>query len=257
MPTVTLLAYTPEPAKTVASAAKLCYSSSTIKDLRDGLTDEKVTSFVEMLADLGHASPIEHASFTFGIEGVSRSFLAQITRHRIASYSVKSQRYVSEGGFDYVLPPEIADVPEALDIYKKSMADAQKAYDELSAILIEKHKKSFIAEGKDEKTAARMAQKKAIEDARFVLPNACETKMVVTMNTRSLLNFFSLRCCNRAQWEIREVANLMLKLVSEVAPELFKKAGPACVRGACGEGNMSCGKAAEMRKFYEELKKHG
>lgn len=255
MPTVTLLAYTPDPARTVACAAKLCYSSSNINDLREGLTDDKVKSFVEMLSDLGHASPIEHASFTFGIEGVSRSLLAQITRHRIASFSVKSQRYVSEGGFEYVTPPEIANDPEALKIFEKSMADAQKSYDALTDILKEKHKKTFLAEGKDEKTANRMAQKKAIEDARFVLPNACETKMVVTMNTRSLLNFFSLRCCNRAQWEIREVANLMLKLAYSVAPELFKSAGPACVRGKCSEGSMSCGKAAEVKKFYEELKK--
>lgn len=257
MPTVTLLAYTPEPAKTVACAAKLCYSSSNITDLREGLTDDKVKSFVEMLSDLGHASPIEHASFTFGIEGVSRALLAQITRHRIASFSVKSQRYVSEGGFEFVTPPEIAEIPEALNIYKKSMADAQRVYDELSETLAKKHKETFLKEGKDEKTATRMAQKKAIEDARFVLPNACETKMVVTMNTRSLLNFFSLRCCNRAQWEIREVANLMLKLVSKVAPELFAKAGPACVRGKCSEGKMSCGKMQEMKTFYEELKKNG
>lgn len=255
MPTVTLLAYTPDPAKTVACAAKLCYSSSNITNLMEGLTDEKVTSFVEMLSDLGHASPIEHASFTFGIEGVSRALLAQITRHRIASFSVKSQRYVKEGAFDFVTPPEIAEIPEALEIYKKSMQDAQDTYDRLAETLTKKHTETFLKEGKDEKTAARMAQKKAIEDARFVLPNACETKMVVTMNARSLLNFFSLRCCNRAQWEIREVANLMLALVSKVAPELFKSAGPACVRGKCSEGSMSCGKAAEVKRFYEELKK--
>ena len=255
MPTVTLLAYTPEPAKTVACAAKLCYSSSGINDLREGLTDEKVKSFVEMLSGLGHASPIEHASFTFGIEGVSRSLLAQITRHRIASFSVKSQRYVSEGGFEPVVPPEIAADPAAKAIFDRSMADAQKAYDELSAILAEKHKKTFLAEGKDEKTAARMAQKKAIEDARFVLPNACETKMVVTMNARSLHNFFALRCCNRAQWEIREVANLMFRLVYKVAPELFETAGPACIRGRCSEGSMSCGKAREIKELFEELKK--
>lgn len=255
MPTVTLLAYTPEPAKTVACAAKLCYSASSINELKEGLTDEKVSSFVEMLSGLGHASPIEHASFTFGIEGVSRALLAQITRHRIASFSVKSQRYVSEGGFEFVTPPEVAAESEALAIFQKSMEDAQKAYDKIADILKEKHKAAFLAEGKDEKTAARLAQKKAIEDARFVLPNACETKMVVTMNARSLMNFFSLRCCNRAQWEIREVANLMLKLAYSVAPELFKSAGPACVRGKCAEGSMTCGKASEMKKFYEELKK--
>ena len=254
MPTVTLLAYTPEPQKTVASAAKLCYSAATIKDLRDGLTEEKVTSFVDMLSEIGHESPIEHATFTFGIEGVSRAFLAQITRHRIASYSVKSQRYVKEGAFEFVTPPEIAEDPESLALYEESMRMAQEAYDKLAETLTEKHKIAFMAEGKDEKTAERLASKKAIEDARFVLPNACETKMVVTMNARSLLNFFRHRCCHRAQWEIQDVANKMLALVCEVAPDMFKKAGPPCLNGACPEGKMSCGKASEVRDFYKELK---
>lgn len=251
MPKVSLIAYTPNPEKTVASAAKLCYSSATIDDLMDGLTEEKVTSFVDMLSEIGHESPIEHASFTFGIEGVSRAFLAQITRHRIASYSVKSQRYVNEGCFEYVTPPEIEEDEEALEMYNESMRLAQKCYDKLAEILTEKHKKDFLNEGKDEKTALRLASKKAIEDARFVLPNACETKMVVTMNARSLLNFFRHRCCNRAQWEIREVANQMLALVKEVAPEIFKKAGPPCLNGSCPEGKMSCGKAKEIREFYK------
>lgn len=257
MSKVTLLAYTPQPERTVAAAAKLCYSSAAPAELFDGLTDEKAASFVEMLSELGHESPIEHASFTFGIEGVSRSLLAQITRHRIASYSVKSQRYVTEGSFEYVIPPEIASDPQARALFEETMRADQAAYDRLAALLKEKHRAAFLAEGKDEKTAARLAEKKAIEDARFVLPNACETKMVVTMNARSLHNFFRHRCCSRAQWEIREVADQMLKLVSDVAPELFKKAGPSCLTGACPEGKMSCGKAAEMRRKYEELKNHG
>ncbi|MBR4761102.1 MAG: FAD-dependent thymidylate synthase [Clostridia bacterium] len=257
MPKVTLLAYTPDPEKTVAGAAKLCYSASSIEDLYDGLTEEKVSSFVDMLASFGHASPIEHASFTFGIEGVSRSLLAQITRHRIASYSVKSQRYVKEGEFEYVTPPEVAADEEVLEVYKESMRAAQDAYDKIAQVLTEKHKKEFMAEGKDEKTAARLASKKAIEDARFVLPNACETKMVVTMNARSLQNFFNHRCCNRAQWEIHEVADQMLKLVYGVAPNLFKNSGPSCVSGACPEGSMTCGKIIEVRKRYEELKNNG
>ena len=257
MPKVTLLAYTPDPERTVACAAKLCYSSSTISDLKDGLTDEKVESFVNMLSGFGHESPIEHVSFTFGIEGVSRSLLAQITRHRIASFSVKSQRYVKEGAFEFVTPPEVSSDNEALEVYNESMRAAQAAYDRIAEVLTEKHKKAFLAEGKDEKTATRLASKKAIEDARFVLPNACETKMVVTMNARSLQNFFHHRCCNRAQWEIREVAEQMLRLVYGVAPNIFKKAGPSCVAGACPEGNMTCGKAAEMRKRYEELKNNG
>ncbi len=257
MPKVTLLAHTPDPERTVAFAAKLCYSSSGIEDLRDGLTEEKISSFVKMLSDMGHESPIEHVSFTFGIEGVSRACTHQLVRHRLASYSQKSQRYVTEGAFEYIVPPEIADDPKATALFKKTMADDQKAYDELADILKAKHKKTFLNEGFDEKTASRMAEKKAIEDARFVLPNACETKIVVTMNARTLMNFFHHRCCSRAQWEIKAVADLMLKEVSAIAPNLFKNAGPSCVAGACPEGKMSCGKAKKMREFYEGLKKNG
>ncbi len=257
MAKVILLAHTPNPEYTVAAAAKLCYSSSTITGLTDNLTDEKAASFVEMLSEIGHESPIEHASFTFGIEGVSRSLLAQITRHRMASFSVKSQRYVREGSFEYVVPPEIAAEPEALEMYKEIMAEDQKKYDDLTEILKSKHIKKFLAEGKDEKTANRLAEKKAIEDARFVLPNACETQMVMTMNARSLHNFFRIRCCRRAQWEIQDIANQMLALVCEVAPNLFKNAGPSCLKGKCSEGKMSCGKPDEVREFYKGLKKNG
>ena len=168
MAKVILLAHTPNPEHTVAAAAKLCYSSSDITGLTDSLTDEKAAAFVEMLSEIGHESPIEHASFTFGIEGVSRSLLAQITRHRMASFSVKSQRYVREGSFGYVTPPEIAADPEAKKLYDEIMAEDQRKYDRLAEILKEKHIKTFMAEGKDEKTATRLAEKKAIEDARFV-----------------------------------------------------------------------------------------
>lgn len=254
MAKVTLLNYTRDPERTVACAAKLCYSPATIDNIKDGLTDEKVSSFVEMLAEIGHESPIEHASFTFGIEGVSRALLAQITRHRMASFSVQSQRYVAEAHFEYVTPPEIKGNPAAEKIFIAAMEEDQRHYDELTAILKQKHRYSFLADGKDEKTADRLAEKKAIEDARFVLPNACETKMVLTMNARSLLNFFRHRCCNRAQWEIQEVANQMLALVSEVAPNIFKNAGPSCICGACPEGKMSCGKIKQVREYYKNLK---
>ena len=203
-----------------------------------------------MLSEIGHESPIEHVSFTFGIEGVSRALLAQITRHRMASFSVQSQRYVAEKSFEFVTPPEIAAVPEAEQLFNEAMAEDQRRYDEITAILKKKHKQAFLDEGKDEKTAERMAEKKAIEDARFVLPNACETKMILTMNCRSLLNFFRHRCCSRAQWEIQDVANQMLALVKDVAPEIFKKAGPPCVAGGCPEGKMSCGQAKEIRAKY-------
>lgn len=254
MPKVTLIAHTPDPERTIACAAKLCYSPSSIETVHQGLTDEKVSSFVEMLAEIGHESPIEHASFTFGIEGVSRALLAQITRHRMASFSVQSQRYVAENSFEYVVPPEIEQNPEAAKIFKEAMIEDQKKYDQLTEILKTQHIETFLALGKDEKTAARMAEKKAIEDARFVLPNACETKMIVTMNCRSLLNFFRHRCCNRAQWEIQSVANQMLALVRKVAPEIFKNAGPSCLSGACPEGKMACGKTKEVREYYKNLK---
>ncbi len=254
MANVMLLAYTPEPEKTIASAAKLCYSPSTISTVRDGLTAEKTESFVEMLAEIGHESPIEHVSFTFGIEGVSRALLAQITRHRIASYSVQSQRYVREKSFEYVTPPEIAEIPEALKIFREAMEQDQKTYEKLTDILKEKHLKTMLDSGMDEKAANRSAEKKAIEDARFVLPNACDTKMIVTMNARSLYNFFKHRLCNRAQWEIREVAEQMFKLVYEVAPTIFKNAGPSCVNGKCPEGKMSCGKMIEMKEKYKKIK---
>ena len=214
MMTVRLIAHTPEPEKVVAAAAKLCYSDAHITDLLDGLDEEKTARFLTMLSDLGHASPIEHASFTFGIEEVSRTLLAQITRHRIASFSVQSQRYVRLDDFRYVIPPEIEAIPEAKAAFIESMN----------------------------------------EDARFVLPNACETKMVVTMNARSLQNFFHLRCCSRAQWEIRALAEEMLRLVYPVAPHIFAKAGPACVSGPCPEGKMCCGRTAEVRARYAALK---
>ena len=250
MPKIILLSHTPNPEKAVACAAKLCYSKSGVEDLYDGLTDEKANDFTRMLSEIGHESPTEHAYFTFGIENVSRAFLAQITRHRIASYSVQSQRYVGKSGFDYIIPPEIAAIPEALEEYKAAMDEDGKHYQRISEILKEKHKKALIAEGMDEKSAEKNAEKQANEDARFVLPNACDTKMIVTMNTRSLHNFFEHRLCSRAQWEIRDAAEKMLVLCKKAAPSLFAYAAPPCVFGACGEGKMSCGKMKEMKEKF-------
>ena len=239
---VELLAYTENPEKLVATAAKLCYSSSGIENISDGLDEEKTEKFINRLMSMGHESPIEHCSFTFGVEGVSRALLAQVTRHRIASYSVKSQRYVNENQFEYITPPEIENNEEAKKIYIDTMNDLQDKYEKLVEILKAEH----IKKGVDEKAAGKLAN----EDARFVLPNACETKIIMTFNARSLYNFFNHRCCERAQWEIRAMADEMLRLVKEVAPTLFKKCGPPCVRGACTEGAMSCGKAAEKRSKY-------
>ncbi len=250
---VVLLAHTDNPDKLIAAAAKLCYAKSDIDGLMNNLTEEKVEAFIKTLSDLGHESPVEHASFTFGIEGVSRALLAQITRHRIASYSVQSQRYVRKTDFEYITPPAIEEIPEAKAIFDETMKKDAEAYDKLCEVLTASHKEKLMAEGMDEKSALKAAEKIANEDARFVLPNACDTRIIMTMNVRSLFNLFSLRCCNRAQWEIRELAWQMLKLVREVSPLLFAHAGPPCVKGACHEGKMSCGKMAEVRKRSEEL----
>lgn len=251
---VKLIAHTVQPDKVVAAAAKLCYSHTGAMDLMDDMDDTKAENFVEMLGKIGHQSPIEHASFTFAIEGVSRSLLAQITRHRLASFSVQSQRYVKLKDFIYITPPEIESIPEALELYQKTIQDCVTSYQKLAEILEKKHYADFLKQGISEKEAKRKAEKKAIEDARFVLPNASETKMVMTMNARELLHFFKLRCCNRAQWEIRELAKAMVTEVYPVSKALFANAGPACCAGACPEGKMTCGNCQTVRREYAELK---
>lgn len=244
---VKLLTYTQNPEKIVAAAAKLCYAKSDIATLMDGLTDEKVCSFLNRLSDLGHQSPTEHASFTFGIEGVSRSFLAQISRHRLASLSVQSQRYVDMTNAEFVMPKEFVGDEPASKTFEDAVNYAFESYEELRKYLTVR----YIQSGMD----AKSAEKKAQEDARYVLPEACCTKMIITMNARELNHFFNMRCCNRAQLEIRECAEKMLELVYPIAPNLFKNAGPSCVCGACPEGAMSCGRATEMRQKYNAIKK--
>lgn len=244
---VELLAHTPEPEKVIATAAKLCYSSSDISTLQDNLTEDNVTKFIDMLMSLGHESPVEHVSFTFGIEGISRATSHQLVRHRIASYSQKSQRYVSENQFEYITPTAIKNVTSTKNKYDELMNYIQSEYNTIRDELINYH----VANGYDKKIAEKMAN----EDARYVLPNACETKIIVTMNIRSLFNFFKHRCCNRAQWEIRNVANEMLKLCLQKAPHIFANAGPSCIAdGKCPEGKMTCGKYNEMKEFYNEMK---
>ncbi len=247
---VRIIAHTPDPEKTVAAAAKLCYASADVDTLLDNLTPEKTESFITMLTAIGHESPIEHASYTFAIEGVSRSLLAQITRHRIASYSVQSQRYVNKSTFSYLIPPAIEQNEKAKAEFLRAMEEDRNHYITLTEILKEDHIKRFVHDGKSQAEAEKLAEKLAIEDARAVLPNACDTRIIMTMNARSLKNFFRQRCCNRAQWEIRNLATEMLKEVKKVSPLLFANAGPACVRGACPEGKMTCGKVAEVREKF-------
>ena len=222
---VKILAHTPEPEKLIAAAAKLCYSSSPVDKIMDELTDEAVEKFLTKLVDMGHESPIEHVSFTFMIDGVSRALSHQLVRHRIASYSQKSQRYVNECSFNYIIPPEIKKNKELEMDYKDLMFQIEDGYNYIVKTLIESGR----------------TREEAQQDARFILPNACTTSIVCTMNVRTLLHFFNKRCCNRAQWEIRAVADEMLRQCKEVAPILFKNAGAPCVGGNCPEGSMACG----------------
>lgn len=247
---VILVSHTPEPEKVIASAAKLCYSKVGAMDIIKNLSDEKTEQFLQMLVDMGHESPIEHVSFTFAVEGVSRVLTHQLVRHRIASYSQQSQRYVKLEQFEYIIPPSIEESDEAKKLFIEAMENDQKTYNRITETLFESNFKQFINEGKTEKEAKRLAEKKSIEDARYVFPNACETKIVFTMNARTLMNFFHHRCCNRAQWEIRHMADEMLNLVKETAPTLFKYAGPNCIKGPCPEGNMSCGQVSQIREIY-------
>lgn len=230
---VKLLYYTPDPDKVVALAAKLCYSDVDIDGLQKKIDDFEQSNFIEKIIKSGHHSVLEHVSFSFGVEGVSRALTHQLVRHRIASYSQKSQRYVKyREGFDYIFPESIKN-NELLSVkYKKIMADIAELYSDMINCEI------------------------PAEDARYILPNACETKIIITMNARELLHFFKIRCCNRAQWEIRLLAEEMLTLCIEKSPVIFKHAGPGCVHSkSCPEGEFTCGSISDVRKKYNELLK--
>ena len=233
---VALIRHTLSPEEIVALGARLCYSRATIDDLTQRVSAKDQSDFVQKIMGMGHDSVLEHASFTFGVEGVSRVLLAQLTRHRLASFSVQSQRYVSyEHGFGYIVPPKIAALgQDAADEYARQMDQMHQWYCQWQ-----------------ERLGA--AGESSNEDARFVLPGACETRLMMTMNVRELRHFLSLRMCSRAQWEIRALATEMHRLCMEVAPALFADAGPGCLRGACPEGAKSCGRAAEIRKTRRDM----
>jgi thymidylate synthase (FAD) len=225
---VKLINHTPDPQKTVAAAARLCYSSVGAEKLVEDMTDDEIEKLLGIILNNGHYSTLEHITFTFAIEGISRVTSHQLVRHRIASYSQQSQRYVREKEqFDYVIPDKIKKDNELIELFEENMKEQQKLYDKLTENLIERGYK----------------EKEAIEAARYVLPNAAETKIVLSMNARSLLHFLEVRCCERAQKEIRNMARQILKSVRGVAPIIFDDAGPLCeTERRCKEGKMGCGR---------------
>ena len=224
---VSLLQHTPDPDRAVAIAGRLCYAPVSAADLKQEMSDGDVAKLVRVLVRSGHHSALEHATFSFAVDGVSRACTHQLVRHRVASYNQQSQRYVSFGeGDSFIVPPSVAGNGEAQAVFLKAMEDARLAYDKLVEL--------GLAEGRTRESVQ--------EDARFVLPNAAETKIVVTMNARELRHFFHVRCCNRAQWEIRDLAWQMRGMVKDLAPNLFEGSGPGCLYGSCPEGKMTCGR---------------
>lgn len=215
---VELIEHTQEPDIIAAAAARSCRSSKGASELRKTKDEENLKKILRKTIEKGHTSVIEHVNFTFSIEGISRSCSHQLVRHRIASYSQQSQRHIKPDEEKYVTPPKIKKNSEARKKFEKAMKKAWTAYKELAQI-----------------------EEVPKEDSRFILPNATKTNIVVTMNARSLLNFFEQRTCMQAQWEIRTVANKMLKKARKAAPIIFEKAGPPCKRRrTCPEDDQNC-----------------
>lgn len=222
---VTLLSFTPDPERVVAASARQCYSKfSATKALRE-LTESDIQRLLKKVIGSGHFSVLEHASFTFAIEGISRACSHQLVRHRIASYSQQSQRYVKLDEIEFIVPDTISQNEDRMREFCEALELCKRCY------------KRLLESGVP------------AEDARYILPQATPTKIVMTMNARSLINFFELRCCLSAQWEIRRLAEEMLSLVRQVAPNIFENAGPFCVtRKVCPEKKYDCPKWVELYK---------
>lgn len=227
---IQMLQMTENAVELVYAACRQCYCAEFSGDIFTNNTDplEKKEAFIKKIVSSGHESPLEHVVFSFAVKGVSRALTHQLVRHRLASYSQQSQRYIKETDFDYIIPPSIAADPELKTEFEKLMRNIQISY---NAML-----KGFKAKGR--------TGEKANQDARFVLPQAAETKIVITMNARELLHFFKARCCQRAQWEIRRLAEEMLEVCRQKLPCIFSSAGAKCVElEYCPEGSkFSCGR---------------
>ncbi len=232
---IELLAHTPEPDLKAAAAAMTSTSKRSTSEILVGLKDEesrkKALNVLRVVMASGHLSVLEHTSFTFSISDVSRALTHELVRHRIASYTQQSQRYVKfENESNFIHPKTISENKKTKEIYEKFLSESIETYGKL------------VSEGIP------------FEDARYVLPNAAPTNIIVTMNGRELLHFFCLRCCERAQWEIREMATEMCRIVKKIAPVMFNKAGPSCYhKGHCSEGKLTCGRMNETVEKFTHL----
>lgn len=227
---VLLVAHTPDPDRVCAQAALVSKWPKGWSQFKEAWNDKTDLQHLTDAIEKGHVSVIEHACFTFSLEGISRSCSHQLVRHRIASYTQQSQRYVRIKEETFVIPESIQENPQARKLFQETLKAQFSTYQNLLDLGIPR------------------------EDARFVIPNATKTNIIVTMNARELLHFFALRCCERTQWELRDVAWQMLTLVKKVAPLIFSKAGPSCVQlGYCPEGDLTCGKLKEMKEKAAQL----
>lgn len=275
---VELLDHTGDPERLIALAAKLCYAGCDIEQLKGRLTIDEIERFNTMLMEMGHESPLEHASFTFAVEGVSRITEQQLTRHRIASYSIQSGRYVTRKNATYSKPRLVQKSKKASDAFDQITEFANKTYEIITTAieadlcynhlrlnnpeaieLVKPHEEGLIIEvmKKIDPDNYKKFHKQAIESARSVLPNSLQTKIIFTMNTRTLINFFNHRCCTRAQEEIRKMAYMMLGILKEKFPVLFGNIGASCkTKGYCPEGDMSCGIAPTLTILLDVYKKY-
>lgn len=210
---VKLVNHTPNPELTVAVAARACIRNLDYEAIRAELSHEDVQRILKSLIEKNHHSPLEHASFTFIISGVSRVLTHQLVRHRIASHSQLSQQRTNSSRLQFTTPPEIQQYPELAEEYQDIMKRCQELY------------RHFVRSGVSKGSA------------RYVLPSAFNTRIVTTINARSLLNLLAQRECEVEDWEFREVALLMHSELMKVAPDIFQSAGPLCVtRDHCPEG---------------------
>jgi thymidylate synthase (FAD) len=230
---VKLLRYTADAELLCGTAALTTTKSGRPSEIFEKMDKETAKRIIKRVTGYGHDSVIEHASFTFSLEGVSRAMTHQLVRHRIASYTQQSQRYVTYNTLEsYVTPPSIEENAEAKKTFDETLEKISETYQRLLNTGIPK------------------------EDARFILPNAAKTNIIVTMNARELRHFFNLRCCARAQWELRETAIEMLKQAWKAAPALFEDCGPTCVElGYCPEGKMKPPECSieEIKKRFRNL----